>query len=200
MKTLDELALEYKKTKNKNLLNNLFILLQPMLKKKSEYIFYHKQFKCGNSSVRLCNTKKVELDDIIQELNLEVLRIIDNYDVSRPFKNYFFSTLWDWRPDFIRTGNFGKEINMVISENILATDENTNFLDNMADPNSVQATDDTPIFQKFTDLTDQEKKVMNLLMKNNKINQSQIAKIIGVTQQRVGQIINKLKNKYNPDL
>lgn len=200
MKTLDEQVLEYKKTKDRNLLNNLFITLQPMIKKKSEYVFYHKKFNCGNYSIRLCDTKKVELDDIIQELNLEILRLIEDYDITRPFKNYFFATLWDWRPAFIRTGNFGKEINMVISENMLATDENVNFLDNMADPNSIQVQDDTPIFQKFTDLTEEEKKVMNLLMKNNKMNQSQIAKIIGVTQPRVSQIIKKLKDKYNPDL
>jgi len=40
--------------------------------------------------------------DILQELWIEVMKIIQKYDPSKPFMNYFYSTLWRWRPSFNR--------------------------------------------------------------------------------------------------
>ena len=63
MKNLNELAKEYKKTKSQGILNQIFKMLEKVLKKKANYLFQERHF--GN--IRLCETKLLELEDLQQE-------------------------------------------------------------------------------------------------------------------------------------
>ena len=197
MEKVEELAKQYKKTKKQELLNQIFIRLQNIIKKKADFIFYQKKFNCNGKIFRLNDIKKCELNDVLQELNLEVLRIIDNYDTKKPFKNYFFATLWDWRPSFIRTGTFFQEMN-ILNESNFTKEDNENIFDSFA--SQAPETLLSNIEDSFKDLTKEEKKVLLLLDKNSHLNQSQIAQKLKVTQQRVSQIMQSLQKKYNPYL
>jgi RNA polymerase sigma factor (sigma-70 family) len=217
MTTLTKLATEYKKTKSEKVLNDIFKFLSLALKNKAKYVFYKQKFIKNKyetevfdketlkfkkeervSTFRLCDTKKVELEDVEQELNLKVIELLDNYDNKLPFDNYLFGTLKYWRPDYIRKFNFIKDLDTINESDYTDTKGNNNFVNLPApDPEDTELPD---LSEMFGSLTKGEEKLLKLMIKFPYKNQQELADTVGVSQQRVCQILELLKKKYKKNL
>jgi RNA polymerase sigma factor (sigma-70 family) len=194
MKKINELVKQYKKTKDSQVLNQIFEVLKNIIKTKSEFIFYQKLFKFGKFEFRLVDTKQYELNDVKQELNLEVLRIIKDYNINEPFEPYFFASLWNWKPRFVNK----KLIQQLLNIHEVDEDEDSKVNNIPAEP--VEIEDELNIDEMFTNLTDIEKKIVILLKDNPELNQSQLAETIGVTQQRISELLVNIRKKYHKGL
>jgi RNA polymerase sigma factor (sigma-70 family) len=211
--TLNQLAKEYKKTASSIILNEIFKLLTDALHKKAQYVFYEQKFSKGKYDIeifdkttkqfqkekrtetfRLCDTKKVEFVDVEQELNLKVMELLNKYDARKPFENYLFATLKNWRPTFIQNLNFTKGLNTVNESDLADINDKHSSLDEVV---SVMPEEEIEIDDLFANLTEEEKKFIELKKKFPHKNQTEIATILGVTQQRVSQILIDLKKKCN---
>jgi RNA polymerase sigma factor (sigma-70 family) len=213
---IQALVIEYKKTKQQSLINEIFKLLNTLLVKKAKNIFYHQKFpqhtykkrildnETGEyvekefvECFRLCDIKKIDFEDVLQELRLEIFRIIENYDITRQFYTYLISSLWKWRPECIRTKQFAVELSDIGSGE-MEDDELNNF------ENIGEETEPIPekqnMMKNFEALTKQEKKLIKLKLSRPQLNQTQIAESLGVTQQRVSEILRNLRKKYKQPL
>jgi RNA polymerase sigma factor (sigma-70 family) len=206
MDNLTELAREYKKIKSQK--------VSSALKKKADYVFYEQKFfkneykvrifnretlKFKNekriNTFRLCDTKKIELEDIQQELNLKVMELLEKYNISLPFTNYLFGTLKNWRPSYVQDINFVKGLD-TINESDLSGNKEIKDTDINDIPAPEQKTEESiNLDTLFANLTSQEKMVINILRKDCKKKEDEIAKIIGVTQPRVAQILQSIREK-----
>lgn len=194
---LTSMVKEYKQTKSDIVLNKIFIQIQPILKKKAKYIYYHKKFKGNGYSFTIAQTRKLDFEDALQELNMEILRIIKEYDPEKSFEPYFFATLWNWRPQFLKQGNFLQWLRMT-NESEMGEDEGENLLEQLAIASPIL--EPVNLLDFFEDLTEEEINFLNLCIKNKDKNQSQLSEIIGVTQPRVSQIIANLRKKLKVNL
>jgi RNA polymerase sigma factor (sigma-70 family) len=195
MSNLTELVRQYKKTKRKNILNEVFKLIDKNLQKRAEYLFYQQKFKINKKVVRLSEIKKVELEDITQELRLAVLKLIEKYDVKKPFENYFYSSLQFWFPEFIRQRNSRESLG-ILTESEMTTEENESSVFDNLTTQPIYPEEELDVDTMFDDLSDMEKKVVDLLSQFPEKNQSEVAEILEVTPQRVNEIILNLRKKY----
>jgi RNA polymerase sigma factor (sigma-70 family) len=210
--TLNELAKEYKQTKSNAILNKIFEVLSSEIKTKAQKIFYKQKFIKDKyeveifnkvtkkfvkaervSTFKLCDTKKIDLEDVEQELYLLVMKLLENFDAEKPFENYLNATIKNWRPDFIRTFNFVQGLNTVNESELPEKNDKESTLDDIV----IEQKEVVEIEDLFNNLTESEKKFIELKKLNLDKNQSQLAEIIGVTQQRVQQILESLKKKCN---
>src|SRR5574343_1243422 len=162
MENLTPLVREYKKTNNPVLMTEICNELTPLIKQKANFIFYKKYYplslynKCyscqicdnkSKSNCKLCkkcscikgtfNLNKsglCELEDVESDLWVEVLRIIKNYDVTKDFDTYLYSSIWDVRPSFI-TMDFIKSLQeeSFLEESDTELPQTENVIDNSTD-------------------------------------------------------------------
>jgi RNA polymerase sigma factor (sigma-70 family) len=194
MKTLNELAIEYKQTKDSKICNQIFELLKDKIKEKVKYIFYQQSF-FGEKNVILSKTKKVEIGDVAQELNLFVLELLEKYDITKPFENYLYHSLSLWKPNFINI-NFLREITGTISETDMVDEEGNSTFENTAITNPSQMEGIINYETLFKKLTLEEKMIINILRKNPDLNQSEVARRVGLSRERISQIYESLRKKY----
>jgi RNA polymerase sigma factor (sigma-70 family) len=211
MDNLDQLVKEYKQTTDKNILNQIFKLLKPTVVDKARFIFYKQKFIKDTKVMRLfdqekkkfinkeCNTyfkladvKLMEFEDVMQEINLLVLKLIDNYDTNLAFSHYLVSSLKNWRPPCIRDDIIKHQLKNVSTTCVNEEGEETNLIDNIP----VQPNVEEPNMEDlFVDLTETDKKIIKILNENPKANHTELAELLGLTDGRISQIITELKNK-----
>ena len=186
---LTKLVVEYKKKKDINLLTEIFMLLDKIIKEKAKYVFFVQTFKINRNEFRLVDTKKIELDDVMQELNLEIIEWINKWKPIAPFSHYLNQCLQGnkWKPRFINA-DFIKNLNTqsIYKENDEGDEEN------LADNIPTQE----PIKIEFINpLTEKEQEVWELLQGNLNLSQEEIAKELDISQQTVSNIISSIKRK-----
>ena len=210
-KELDLLAREYIKTKDKNILTKIFNILKYIIKKKAAYIYYvnifhegkivgHQIMQPQNKKVpiheftfKLSETGQVDLEDIEQELALEIIRILNKWNPKYPFDVYLFGALWKWLPKFARKNKFLKAFKIKSMNIIDDNGEEKSLIDNI--PQEISKSEEN-LVDLFENLTENEKKIINLYQENPQINQMEIAGILGITQQGVSFLLKGLKKKY----
>jgi len=211
MTKLTDLVVEYKKTKSEQIFNQLYNLLKKSIKEKAKVLFYSpilagekeveifdiKQKKfikvMKRKYIKLCETNQVELQDVEQELNLKLIQLIDNYNSKLgSFDTYFFSTLWNLIPDFLNQ-DFLNQLKNVRTYSLNEEGDEASIIDNIAVFSEIKENIDLRDLFEF--LTPQETEVLQLLIKNPKLNQSQVAEKIGVDQSRISRIYKNLQNK-----
>jgi RNA polymerase sigma factor (sigma-70 family) len=200
MKSLNKLIERYKKTKDKDLLTEIFLFLSPIIRQKATYIYYEKTFNYHNKNFKLSKINKLEFEDVLQELNVFVLELIDKYKSKMNFRKYLYSSIWNWRPSFIRTKQFISEIDDISEENLTYDESDNRGFDTILFINPEIKEQEKNILKCFRRLSIQEKKLINFILKNSTMTQTQIADRLKVTQQRVSQILKNLRNKYNKGL
>lgn len=214
MDNLSELIREYKKTLNKLLMEKIYILLTPLIKKKSEFIFkkkyypyslYHKCvecLKCKNKincdKCKRCscikgtfNLKKsglCELEDIESDLWLEILRIIEYYDITKDFDTYMYSCIWEWKPSFL-TKNFIKSLQ---NKSLSKYNQDEEDMDIPIENTDIENNYNIDRILKSCN-SDNERTIIKMLI--NGYNQSEIAKKLKLTSQNVSSLILNLKDK-----
>jgi DNA-binding CsgD family transcriptional regulator len=198
MTKLTEFVIEYQKTKSEQIFNQIYSLLKKtkrldkdeyydMLKDRATYIFYEQTFKKGNYEFRLIDTKQVELDDVLGELNLELLRIINNYTVGQPFENYLNNSLRLWTPKFINS-DFLKNLRTQSIYRVGEGGEEENLADKIPSSNPINIEFSRP-------LTKKESIVWNVLKETPDLSQDKIAKKLSISQMSVSRAIASIKDK-----
>jgi len=219
MKNLNELAKQYKKTNSQVILLEIFKLLAQPIKTKARYIFYKQDFVKEKYEVmvydkkkedlkkqkrvryfKLCDTNKIELEDIEQDLQLQVMELLKKYDPKKPFENYFNATLSDWRPSCVREFNFIKDLDTKNETELVQENQEEPPLDDLATIEPEYPVEDVNIDKMFQNLTKKEKNLLELMVKFPNKNQQELADIIGVTQPRVVQILKEVRKKYKKTL
>lgn len=195
MSNLTNLVRKYKQTKSKKLLNQIFILVEKDIKKKATYIFYQQKFRINKQLTKLSQTNKIELEDIEQELRLEVLKLIEKYNARKPFENYFYSTLQYWFPEFIRINNKRENFGIQTESELINEGEEVTIFDNLT-TEPIRPKEELNLDKMFKNLTKQEKKLLNLMIKFPQFNQSELANRLGVTQQYISELLIEIKKKY----
>jgi len=186
MKNLTNLVRQYKKSKNKKLLNEIFIKLNNTIKDKAQKVFYKQNF-FGKKEMRICDTKQIELEDVIQDLNLFILRIITDYNIKQPFENYFNCSLKLYKPSFINA-EFMKNLNTQSIYQLNEEGKEENIAEKI--PTS------EPINIEFNHpLTEEEQEVWELLKGNLNLSQKEIAEELGLSQPTISGVIARIKGK-----
>lgn len=183
---LEKLVKNYKRKKDIYILDQIFKNLNNILNEKASYIFYKQTF-FGKEEIKLCDTKQIELDDVKQELYLEVLRIINEYNIRLPFENYLYSNLKLWKPKFINA-DFLKNFK---TQSIYQTNdegEEENLADNMSSPEPLNIEFNTP-------LTEKEQEIWELLQGDLHLSQEEIAEELSISQKSVSNLISSIKKK-----
>lgn len=213
--TNSELVKQYKETKDKNILNNIYTILRPFVISRAKYVYYKQYYPLSNyynkdikGTFNLSKSNLCEYLDVENDLWMEVLRIIDKYDTNKDFDIYFRSCLWNWRPSFLNA-NF---ISSLSNKSITNEGEEENQLDILVEPDKLNLEKEEIITEKKENLkqlkkgilecceTENETKVFSILLKDNKINQSEIAKKVKISQPAVNKIIKKIRKKFDSKL
>ena len=193
--TINEMVVEYKKTKNSQTLNQIFISLSKVIHEKAKYVFYQEKFHASNFAFKLVDTKKIDLEDVVQELNLLALELINKCDIDKPFDKYFYSSIWYWHPRFVNKDFINSLKNCPIFDTDLDGDD--------ANENKLDILRVFPKFEEeiylddlFANLTEDERKLLIILQKNPSIKQSELVGIFKVTQPRISQMYDSIRKKY----
>jgi len=210
----------YKEIKDKKLLEEIFVYFRPLIRKKAKYIYerkwyplslYHKckfcrqciiedktecktcdKCECIKGFFNLRSYNLCDYMDVEQDLILEILRIIENYDISKSFYTYLYSCMFDWTPsfltkDFIKSIThkpFNKENNEGELEELPILDtKEEDFLENI----------DMKDF--IISCSDLEKKYIRILLKEKGLKKVEIAKRFGISSARISQISKELEKK-----
>jgi len=176
---INELIIQYKKTKDDKIFNKLLELLQSFIKIKVNKLY-----------IKLKHYQ-IEKEDIEQELLLIVLKLIENYDTTKPFFPYFYSTISKWyfrmnEEDKINFNSLykidettGEEIEIeILNEQKLNPDTNLKVED---------------IFKKCK--TKNETKICEMYLANPQITEEEIGIKLQMTQQNISLILNKLRKR-----
>lgn len=183
MKYLNQLIIKYRKTLDRKILSEIFTILQPVIIKKSKYVFYRKLFHKNYRTFYLSELGTIEVEDVKNELRLFILELINKTDIEKPFDKYLYSSIWNW-------GNSLVELH---DSNIREKSKNVDdgYYDNLAVVN--------PQVNKYNwenmNLNEIERKIVEILKENHHIKQSQLAVLLGVTQARISQIFKVLRQK-----
>lgn len=186
---LDQLVKQYKKKKDRNILDHIFKILYSRIIEKANYVFYEQTFNINNCKFKLVDVKKVELNDVIQELSLEIIEWINNFVPIAPFSHFLNQCLESnkWRPKFLDV-DFIKNLN---TQSIYQTNEEGEE-ENLADKISTSE----PINVEFkSPLTKIEQEVWELRQEDLHLSQKEIAEELGVSQKTVSNVIASIKRK-----
>jgi len=234
MINLTEKIIDYKKSKYQEVLNEIFKLLRPILKEKSDFIFFKKWYPnnmytkckycqdckhnkeledklkelkrrehcencidciCNKGYFNLKNNNLCEYEDVEQDLNLEILRLIDDFDIkSENFNTYLFSSLWDWCPNFI-TLDFIENANHSSLFRIDEEGEEQN-LDIEDEKGEKKLKSNLHIEDILNECkTENERTICELYLGDFAITEEEIGKKIGMTKQNISLILKELRKR-----
>jgi len=225
MINLTSLVKEYKETKNKLLLDKIYLELQSTIKQKARFIYYAKWYPlnlyhpckycrnctklnnipksehnliCKNCQDCKCikgffNLKKNNLcdyEDVENDLWLEILRTIGNFDTTKDFNTYLFSNLWEFIPTFI-TKNFIKSLT---NKSLIKIDEEGNESESEREISEEETQTKQIDLDNILKLckTKRKKEIVRLLAKGLK--QEEIAEILKVSPQYISNVLKGLRN------
>jgi predicted DNA-binding protein (UPF0251 family) len=178
MKNLNQLVINYKQTKDKEILNQIFSLLNKTIHDKATYLFYRRKFKKNNKWFYLSELGTLTVGDIEDELKLLILKLIQKADTTKPFDKYLFGSIWNWGKSLSHLcGEISKPLSLELEETTV-TEPNIEIYN-----------------LEGVDMNYNEKRIIELIKENPKQTQMQMAERLGVTQSRVSQIVKKLRKK-----
>jgi hypothetical protein len=146
--------------------------------------------KCTKGFFNLKKDNLCELEDVENDIWCEILRIINNFDVTKDFNSYLFSCLWEFIPTFI-TKNFVKSL---LNKSLVHIDEegNETEIEIPQEENQFKLSTEE-IFSVCQDEIDRN--ILTLMLKNKDINQTEIAKKLKVTKQYISLKLKELQKR-----
>jgi hypothetical protein len=234
MNDITKLIIDYKKNNYPKLLDEIFLLLQSILKEKADYIYFQKWYPnnlyvkckyckkckynkerkqksaeakrrkmCDNCNNCICNKGYFNLKnnnlcdykDVEQELHLEILRLINNFDEKvGVFKEYLSASLWDWRPAFIDV-DFVEKIS---HDNILKTNEEGE--EQYLEIEDIKSQENIHSNLNIEDILNQcknenERKICESYLNNFNITEEELGNILDMTKQNISLILKKLRKR-----
>jgi len=231
MKNLNNLVIQYKETKDKKILDEIFDNLKSLIEKKARFIFYRKKYPlnmynkchyckeckndkqlkdmikeeerrrtCEECKECICNRGFFNLrennlctyEDVVQELNMEILKMINN-DSIKDFDAYLISALWHWHPPFL-TLDFVESIKHRTMSKIDENEEEEEV--DITDEKVLKPDTNFNLENIFgVCVTENEKKICEMYLENPQITQEEIAEKLGTYKMDISRIINKLRKK-----
>jgi len=228
MNNLTSLIIQYKETKNKLILDKIYLELKSTIQQKARYIYFAKWYplnlyhpckfcrnctklnnipknehneickeceecKCVKGFFNLKKSNLCEYEDVENDIWLEIMRTIENFDITKDFNTYLFSNLWEFIPSFI-TKNFVKSL---LNKSLTKTDDEGNETEmEIADEEEKDNQFDIENITKFCK-TEQEKEIIQLLAKG--VRQDVIAEKLKISQSSISRILNKLRKQLKKD-
>jgi RNA polymerase sigma factor (sigma-70 family) len=206
MNKINELVIQYQKTKDKNILNEIFKELESTIDDIAKKTFYRKEFikriynveiydkkkeklitKQKKDYFKICDTRKLTIKDIKQELYIFILELINKCKSNKPFENYLYSSISKWIPSFINE-EFIKNLDTQSIYKINEEGEEINLVDEIP-------SQEEPEIEFKQDLTDFEQKVWDLKINNLNLSQEEIAKELDVDQATISRAFADIKKK-----
>ncbi len=200
MNKLIKLTIQYQKENSNELFNDIIEIIIPIIRH------------------RIRDIPSMYQEDVLQEILMKVDRMlkkfkITNHNVSDKFVNNFLTKYQDI------INEFESEYEMFCAENQLLTyivkicnssvndyyrqHKNNTVSLNQKDKNEIELIEmiqdknaDFMTFCNRIDLSNDEHKIMDLIMKEERISQKEIGKILGISQQAVSKRLKKIKNKF----
>jgi DNA-directed RNA polymerase specialized sigma subunit len=185
MPNLTKLMRQYKRSKDKKLLNDIFIKLKNTIIDKSKFVFYKQNF-FGEKEMHLCDTKQIELEDVIQDLNLFILTIINDNKIKN-FEHYLNHSLKFYKPSFLNA-EFMKNLFTQSIYRINEEGNEENLADKLPTPELINIEFSSP-------LTEKEQKVWELLQEDLNLSQEEIAEELSLSQKTISNVIASIKEK-----
>lgn len=147
--------------------------------------------KCIKGFFNLKKDGLCDLEDVENDIWLEVLRVIDNFNSEKDFNIYLFSCLWEFIPSFI-TKNFVKSL---LHKSLTKIDEEGNeteieILDESKEKPKLSIEEILKVCK-----TKKEKELINLFISDKSMNQQKAGEIMGKSQQSISLILNRLQKK-----
>jgi RNA polymerase sigma factor (sigma-70 family) len=150
---------------------------------------------CSKGYFNLKKNNLCEYKDVEQDLNLEILKLIDSFDVEiGDFNSYLFSSLWDWRPSFI-TLDFVESINhnSLFKMDEAGEEQDLNVEDKKSQEKIKSNLNIEDILNKCETVV--EKNICELLLENPNLSQDDLAKKLGTYKMDISRIIKKLRKR-----
>jgi hypothetical protein len=134
-----------------------------------------------------------EYQDVENDIWLEILREIENFNITKDFNTYLFSCLWDFIPSFI-TKNFVKSL---LNKPLTKIDNEGNETEREIPADPEKPTELQVSAEEIMSICkdDFEKKILTIILKYKKINRSKIAKQLEVTPQYISLILRDLRKR-----
>ena len=148
--------------------------------------------KCIKGFFNLKKDGLCEYEDVENDLWLEILRTINNFDITKDFNTYLFSDLWEFIPTFI-TKNFVKSLS---NKSLTQQNEEGNEIQ-MDIPEEKEETKPKPSIQDILKIcqTDIERKICELYLENPNLSQEELAEKLGTYKMNISRILNKLRKR-----
>lgn len=139
---------------------------------------------CIKGTFNLSKIGTVDYVDIEHDLIMEVMRLINNFDITKDFNVYLFATLWKWNPSFL-TESFIQELN------------HTEFKEEIMNNIITEKPEGDFLLRDFIDEVVPDKRDREILryLCEEKLDARQIAKKMGLSKTHIYNIINKLRKK-----
>lgn len=145
--------------------------------------------KCVKGFFNLKKSNLCEYEDVENDIWLEIMRTIENFDITKDFNTYLFSNLWEFIPSFI-TKNFVKSL---LNKSLTKVDSEGNETEmEIADEEEKDNQFDIETIIKLCK-TEQEKEIIQLLIKGLK--QKEIAEKLEVSEQYISKKLIKLRKQ-----
>lgn len=225
MINLTELVKQYKEIKNKTILDKIYLELKSTIQQKAKFIYYAKFYPlnlyhpckycrncdklnnipreehntiCKDCEICRCikgwfNLRKDNLcdyEDVENDIWLEVLRVIENFDMTKNFNTYLFSCLWEFVPTFV-TKDFIKSLsNKSLTQKDKEGNETEVDISEEKEEPKLSLEDILKVAK-----TKREKELINLFLTDKKMTQEKAGKLLGITQQAISLIFNKLQKR-----
>jgi len=168
--------------------------------KKKVYCELCKDCRCVKGYFNLKKNNLCDYQDVENDLWLEILRVIRDYDITKNFATYLISSIYEWRPAFL-TKDFVTSL-----RNISLTKTNSEGSEEEMDFENDES--ENQIFSRLTmeeirgvAKTKKEKELLSILLNQKGIDQKEIAKKLHSSRQTVSKIFKRLqlrlKNKFN---
>jgi len=133
-----------------------------------------------------------DYQDVENDIWLEILRTINNFDIKKDFNTYLFSNLWEFIPSFI-TKDFIKSLS---HKSLMHVDDegNETQIEILEEQKEIKS---RPVMEDILKecKTEIEKKVCELYLINPKLSQEEIAENLGTYQKDISRIINRLRKR-----
>jgi RNA polymerase sigma factor (sigma-70 family) len=159
--------------------------------------------KCVKGFFNLNKNNLCEYNDVYNDLYLTVLEMINKFIPEKEFDNYFYTSLWEWKPSFINQNFVKSLLNKPLSK---SNEEGEEYeLIEVAEDSEIDKINlkqeaklkYEEIVKKLLSLckTEKEKKIINLYINDKQMTQEKVAKILGTYQKDISRILNKLRKR-----
>jgi len=163
--------------------------------------------KCIKGFFNLKKNNLCEFEDVENDIWLEVMRTIEDFDITKDFNTYLFSNLWEFIPSFI-TKDFVKSLS---NKSLTKLDDegNETQIDISEEGEIDKLNKEQEIQQKFEKTknkilslckTEREKIVINLFLNDKTMTQDKAGEILKISQQAISLILNKLQKRLKKHL